>query len=231
MKQITLIATLLLLTACGSTNTPPPTGAQSTPPPAQTETAKKPAELTLDRLRKLYERTPENPYRIRRYAGALETNKHYQEAYTILAPLGDSEKARPEDFQTLATLASHNGQKATARNWLRKALAQDPSNFEARMKLAESYEQAEKMDKAKALYQEALTHNKLIKRSERKAVIDSYILNLIAQQQHNEALTYLITAKEEYPHNRDIEKHLRITRALMQSYGHSIPKPTAKPAR
>ena len=189
------------------------------------------AARALERLQSRYEQQTSNPKYAREYAYALSQNRQYDKSYEILVPLAESENFILEDFKTLSFIAAEIKDIKTAQDWLVKALEKDKTDYEARMTLARLYIRDANLEKANALYAEALTADNPLgyNKVQFKQTLNNAIMILIEEHKHEEALTHLLVAKEKYPEDKDVERNIRISRALMQSYGHSAPKPLEKP--
>jgi tetratricopeptide (TPR) repeat protein len=224
----------LSLSACGTTTSNTPYYS-STPSQKASNTKPTPEELKkqLELAKRAYDEHPDDPARVRGYANILHKNGDAKKAYSTLKKLAGSKDAIHDDFIFMALLAEKQGNENICRTWLRTALNENPTDLNARLKLTSSFEKSTEWDKAEPLYIDALQENLKESYSEEnlKKLYDAYSYNLIEQKKHREALDLLMIAKAEFPDAKDVERNVRITRALMQSHGHAAPKPPERPKK
>lgn len=189
------------------------------------------SKVALDKLKERYESDPDNTKALRSYAGGLYQAQDYEEVIKILTPFVEQDTAEAKDYYFYAKALHANKHDNLAKTWLKKTLDQAPDMIVARLMLADIYEVEGELKAAELLYLDALNTdagNGLDKADHIQLTL-GYILNLVSQSRTPEASDAVITLKQEHPDNVLVERNMRIVLAMMQSYGHSIPKPLARP--
>lgn len=223
-----LVLIALSLAACGTS--PHHSSTPSQKPIAQLSPEE--LEKALEQAQIAYEKKPEILDNARVYANYLNRSGDHKKAYSVLKPVVNSQEATADDYVFMARLAEKQGLGKANRSWLKSALKSDPLDINTRLKLAAALEKDGGLEEAEKLYAEAFADEASTERytaDQRRRLYNAYSYNLIEQKRHRDSFEQLIAAKAEFPDDREIERNLRITRALMQSHGHSAPKPPERP--
>lgn len=217
---LALVISLLLLSACGSSQAPSQPSLITSKPVA-----------SLEKLEARYTKNVSDPKHIRTFAQGLYHDQQYKRAGEIIAPLAIADEPETQDLYLFAQTFLQAKKTKYAETWLKKTLEQTPTHINARINLAKLYEDQENYTAAEPLYKEFLDQEEINQNNSnnRLTIINAYTYNLVSQKRHDDAAIHLAAAKELYPNDREIERNSRIVRALMQSHGHGAPKPRGKP--
>lgn len=187
----------------------------------------------LEKLKTRYENAPDSPKVIRKYAGGLYQAEDFETVIKILTPFVESDAAEAKDFYFYAKALHENKHDSLAKVWLAKALDGAPDMTAARLMLGDIYESEDAWKAAELLYLDVLDADDIdtLKAPEHIQLALAHILNLVSQKRVQDAGMHMVALKQLYPDNRLVERNKRIVLAMMQSHGHSAPKPLSRPER
>ena len=183
-----------------------------------------------------YETNPQSSHAMRHYGQILLDRDNAAKGLEVIAPLLEADVPALADMYLKASLLSalRDDPEAPAPEieaLYKQILARDKLYVDARIDLAALHDQLGLHEKAYILYREILDtpSRSALRRNDYFRLVDGFILHLVETESFEEAFIFLTEAKDEYGALRDLERNHRIVRALMQSHGHSAPKPLPKP--
>lgn len=232
-----LISASALISACQTTGTPGNTASSSSgfdhmsrldsalARAAHSASASGNSGQSLAILEKIYTRNSEDEKAAVEYAAALRDAGHLTQANMVLAPFANGASSSSLALSEYAALKIEMGEYESAQEYAQKAIKQDATNGEAHQYLGIALDAQEKYPEGEQAFRKALEHWS----GDPTAVMNNLALNLAAQGYFEEAFTILERAKALSPYKIEVERNLRIVRALQQTEGGWVPKPKARP--
>ena len=247
LTSLSIMATALVLTACQATTTEhaskdPLTVTKSNP---RTQSAASVATSTKDQkidsalnqaaiesavrgnkrqslsyLEKLYVRNPQDPAKAINYASALRRAKEYERAAIILDPIANNPDMPSVAKTEFAAIQLALGNNKQAEQFAQKAVLQNENDFRAYHYLGIALDAEGRHPEAERAFRKGLA----IWQGDPIPIMNNLALNLTAQNNLNEALKILERAKTIAPKRIEVERNLRIVRALKETYEYSLPK-------
>lgn len=211
-------STCAILGACASSGTSG-TGTQA----GHSQDMKTPS---LNTAEKMYNKDPKNPENALKYAAALRENDFANRAAGILQPFANEAKSAPGVKTEFAAIQLAQGNNETAERYAQKAVLQNAEDARAFHFLGISLDAQGKHPEAERAFRKALE----LWKGDSTPVMNNLALNLSTQGELDEATEILETAKKQSPNRVEIERNLRIVKALRQSAEPTTPKPGKKPA-
>lgn len=220
------VASILLmslsLTACTTTNE----GAKSTGPAVPLNKAMSlpnPAKNSdilygeesddLSVIQNAYQRDQKNAMLAARYGKALREADKIKEAKTVLLPWSDNKDAGTLVNSELSVIYLSEGNLDKAEFAARKAIKADGANYRAWRDLGNALDAQEKYVEGEAAFRRSLT---LWTGKDKVPIMNNLALNLAAQGKTDLALELLYQAQKLKPDLQDIERNIRIIRALSE---------------
>lgn len=183
------------------------------------------AALPLEQAQRLYNRSPHSPAAGLAYARALRTNGAPEKAQATLRPFAHEDGVAADLLIELAVIQQDLGQREEAEKYARLAAEKEPENHQAYYVLGVMLEKRENYEEAEEAYEKSLE----LAPSRAPYIVNRLALCQAALEKFAEASALLQEASKADPSNIEIERNLRITQALTQSYTHTAPKPDMKP--
>lgn len=174
---------------------------------------------------KLYNKDPENAENALKYAAALREADYANRAAGILQPFANDSKSLPGIKTEFAAIQLAQGNNETAERYAQKAVLQNPEDAKAFHYLGIALDAQGKHPEAERAFRKALA----LWQGNATPVMNNLALNLSTQGQLDEATQILEEAKKLSPDRIEVERNLRIVRALRQSAEPTTPKPGKKP--
>ncbi len=226
MRLLGLISTLFLISACA-------TSLNFLDQSRQPDFALHVDKAEIKKLALRHGDAPDNLHFALVYARALYGGGDYRQALSVIRPFTDHEDLELWDQLFFAKLYQQNKQSDDAKQLLLHILETNSNALKARMLLAELYENDKEWALAEDQYLIVLDHDGLsdLPDDEDIQVRLAHVFNLISQERFIEAGNRMLTTKTLYPQDRSVERNLRIVLAMLQSNGHSAPKPMPRPHR
>lgn len=217
MKQIKTLGLVLLscsaLSACADnavTDNKPDIWKDSSAPYEQSKES-----LALTQLGDAYKKNPQDVKRAIAYAAALREVDYLNRAAVVLAPFAgepDSPAAAKTEY---AAIQLKLGNYTEAENAARRAIKQDPAAFEPYHYLAITLDAQGDYERAESYFRKALESWK----GDPVTVMNNLALNLAAQEKLSEARKILEDALAIAPEREEIQRNLRIIKALKETKG------------
>ena len=171
-------------------------------------------------LEQLYKRNPEDPLKALNYASALRRAKEYERAAIVLDPFANDAEMPSVVKTEFAAIQLALGNNKEAEKFAQKAVLQNESDFRAFHYLGISLDAEGRHPEA----ERALRKGLAIWQGDPIPIMNNLALNLTAQNNLEEALQILEKAKSIAPNRIEVERNLRIVRALQETYEYSQPK-------
>lgn len=186
----------------------------------------------LSKAKTLYERNKDNAAFSVYYANVLQHHNDNKQAMELLDNALTSDIKDAQLFIQASGIYKKAEALDKAQDALKKALELKPADAEIIIKITTNYTEAEQYAKAQEYWDLYLylPYAEQYNEATYVELVNEAILNLIAQDLYIDADSLILQAKDLYPHNYSIEKNHRIIRAMMQTHGHSSPKPDKKPS-
>ena len=209
------------LTACQTASTPPSMNEAEMVDRALIRAADQVAaqgitQDSLQILEKVYKRNPQDPEGAVRYARALRETGDATKAAIVLKPFAEDPNTSPVLKMEYAAVQLEAGRYEIAEETARTALKQEPES-------GYGYHLLGTAQAAQGLHEDA-------EQSFRKAlanwtgdpvpVMNNLALSLAAQHKLDEAVDILEQAKEADPSRVEIERNLRIVKALQETFSY-----------
>jgi len=216
----------LLLTACQTTNAQNQSNTQAEKiDRALQRTASSAArsgnkQQSLTYLEKIYTRKPTDPVAIINFGSALREAKQYEKAATILAPLADDKDGPATAKTEYAGVQLALGNNDAAEKYAQKAVIQDEQQFRAFHYLGIALDAKGQHPEAERAFKKGLENWQ----GDPVPIMNNLSLNLASQGHLDEALEILKKAKTLAPKRIEVERNIRIVKALMESYTYTAPK-------
>lgn len=226
MKNMSLKNTsrfMLAMFVCVSLAGCASTGSTSSGNTASSQDMKIPSVSVAERL---YNKDPENAESALKYAAALREEGYANRAAGILQPFAYNAKSLPGVKTEFAAIQLAQGNNETAERYAQKAVLQNPEDAKAFHYLGIALDAQGKHPEAERAFRKALS----LWQGNATPVMNNLALNLSTQGQLEEATQILEEAKKLSPDRVEVERNLRIVRALRQSAEPTTPKPGKKPA-
>lgn len=232
MKRFKFIAlaltTTALLTACQTTQK----GVNGDGSPAHRESpaVEQVAAGDIYKLEKAYLNNPESEQAAVNFAEALRKNDFLLRAATVLEPFAISQNASSLSQTEYAAIKLEQGDFETAEKYASRAVGQNQNNYEAWQYLGIALDAQEDHSGAEKAFRTALEKWE----GDPTVIMNNLALNLASQEHLDEAEEILLKAKTIAPERREVERNLRIVRALKESSSYTWkpkfpPKPGHKP--
>lgn len=164
-------------------------------------------------LEKIYARNPKDEGLALRYASALRDAEYYNRALLVLSPFADAESSAAAVKSEFASIHLALGNYPQAERYAQKAIVQDPANAQAYQALGIALDSQNMYPEAERAYRKALDNWK----GDPSPIINNLALNLASQEYLEEAIELLEKAQAVSPERTEIERNLRITRALLET--------------
>lgn len=231
-KLLLSISTCVLMTACQTTQ---PQSAQQIQTgkidaaldrAAASANARGYSEQSLPILEKSYKRNSNNENAALVYATALRHADYLNRAAIVLAPFANSDTSSSVTKTEYAAIQLAQGNYAAAEQFSQKAIIQDEKNFEAFHYLGIALDAQGMHKEAERSFRKGLE----LWQGDPTTIMNNLALNLTSQGFLDEAEAILEKALAIAPHRIEIERNLRIVRALKESGGYAAPKPEKKPS-
>lgn len=225
-KRIVLLTLgCITLAACGTT--------ESTNMPVQNYYKELPqSEKDLARLEKAHIADPEDANKALNYAAALREKEYLNRASIVLTPFAADPNSPARMKAEFAAVQLELGNMSAAENAARKAIIQDKEFYEAHHYLGIALDAQEEHKLAETAFRKALE----IWEGDPTPVMNNLALNLATQEKLSEAIEMLEKAQAISPERTELERNLRIIRALKEtkdgttSDSSDKPKPNKKPS-
>ena len=181
--------------------------------------------FSLAALERSYNQNPESVTAAIDYADALRDADYLNRAAIVLAPFVNSGKPSGAALVEYSAVQLDLGNYITAEEYAQKAIIQNPENYQAYHFLGIALDAQNLHEPAENAFRKALEYWQ----GDATAVMNDLALNLTTQEKLDEAAEILDRAATLAPNDKDIERNLRILRALQQSHAPRAPKPAYKP--
>lgn len=215
------VTTCLTLAAC---QTAPQGGANLDSSMTHVGKEKK-APRSVSYLETAYSRDSGNVAIATEYAEALRLADDLNKAALVLAPFANDKSSPAETKAEYAAIQLAMGNNPGAEQFAQKAILQDPQNYLAYHYLGISLDSQSKHVEAERAFRKGLEYWV----GDPVPIMNNLALNLTAQGFLDEASELLQKAQALAPDRVELERNLRIVRALQQSQGRLVPKPPVKP--
>ncbi len=226
------LTTLLMTSACGTTQTSPDAGARSDKINSALQRAAMDAEAqggkksSLSYNERIYKRSSNDPIAALNYSQSLRANDFIDRAALVVAPFAN-DPASPASLKTeYAGIQLAQGNHVAAEKYAQKAVIQNPEDPQAFHYLGIALDTQGKHKEAERAFRKGLEHWS----GDPTPIMNNLALNLASQGFLDEASEILMKAKAVAPGRIEIERNLRIVRALQQTNNGVTPKPQSKPA-
>lgn len=180
---------------------------------------------SLSALEQAYKQNPNNVQTVINYAGALRDAAYLNRAAIVLAPYVHAAKPSEDALLEYSAVQLDLGNYITAEEYAQKAITQNEKNSRAYHLLGIALDAQNQHEPAEQAFRKAIEHwpgNPAI-------VMSDLAQNLTTQEKVEEAAETMEEAARLAPNNIEIERNLRILRALQQTNVARPPKPSAKP--
>lgn len=177
-------------------------------------------QQSLSYLEKLYTRNPQDPAKTINYASALRKAKEYERAAIILDPLANDPEMPSVAKTEFSAIQLALGNNKQAEQYAQRAVLQNESDFRAYHYLGIALDAEGRHPEAERAFRKGLA----IWQGDPIPIMNNLALNLTAQNNLNEALQILEKSKVIAPKRIEVERNLRIVRALKETYEYSLPK-------
>ena len=179
-------------------------------------------------LEKIYKRNSEDANAAVNYARALRHNNYLLRALTVLSPFADDADALSSVQNEYAAIQLAQGNYAVAERYARKARVKEADNPLANHYLGIALDAQGDHIEAEKAFRKALD----VWEGDPTSVMNNLALNLASQNKLDDALSILQKGQSIAPHKVEIERNIRIVKALKESrvYPTQIPRPKLKPS-
>ena len=175
---------------------------------------------SLGYLEKLYTRNPQDPAKAINYASALRKAGEKERAAIVLEPFASNPEMPSVAKTEFAAIQLALGNNKEAETYAQKAVLQNESDFRAYHYLGIALDAEGRHPEG----ERALRKGLAIWQGDPIPIMNNLALNLTAQNNLDEALKILERAKGIAPQRIEVERNLRIVRALKETYEYSLPK-------
>ena len=146
--------------------------------------------------------------------------KEYERAAIVLDPFANNPDMPSVAKTEFAAIQLALGNNKKAEQFAQKAVLQNPSDFRAYHYLGIALDAEGRHPEG----ERALRKGLAIWQGDPIPIMNNLALNLTAQNNLEEALQILEKAKSIAPNRIEVERNLRIVRALKETYEYSLPK-------
>ncbi|MDB2682920.1 hypothetical protein N9Z27_01560 [Alphaproteobacteria bacterium] len=174
---------------------------------------------SLAYLEKIYSRKRDNPVAAINYGKALKEAKEYERAAIVLAPFANDIEAPAAAKTEYAGIQLALGNNDEAEKYAQKAVIQDDKQFKAFHYLGIALDAKTQHVEAERAYKKGLENWQ----GDPVPIMNNLSLNLASQGHLDEALEILKKAKSLAPNRIEVERNIRIVKALQESYTYSAP--------
>lgn len=164
-------------------------------------------------LERLYNRNPHDEGLALRYASALRDAEYYNRALLVLSPFAEKEGSSSEVKSEFASIQLALGNYPQAEQYAQKAIIQNERNAQAYQALGIALDSQNMYAEAERAYRKGLDNWT----GDPTPIINNLALNLASQDYLEEAIELLEKAQAVSPDRPEIERNLRITRALLET--------------
>lgn len=171
---------------------------------------------SLGYLEEAYKRNSTDPVTALNYGVALSNSKEYERAALVLAPFANDAESAPVFKTEYAAVQLGLGKNEEAEKYAQKAVLQDSSQVRAYHYLGIALETQGKHKEAERAFRKGLANWQ----GDPVPIMNNLALNLAAQGYLEESLEILQKAKNIAPDRIEIERNLRIVKALQESYAY-----------
>ncbi len=180
---------------------------------------------SLSFLEQKYKRNSGDEVAALDYAAALRRADYLNRATIILAPFANSETSGSMAKAEYAAIQLAQGNYAAAEEYAQKAIIQNSDNFEAYHYLGIALDAQGMHEEAERSFRKGLE----LWQGDPTTIMNNLALNLTSQGFLDEAAAILEKALAVAPDRMEVERNLRIVRALQESGGYAAPQPSKKP--
>ena len=177
---------------------------------ALTQASERNAGASLMALERQYKRNSANPQIAYKYARALRQADYAHRADIILSPFANAPDAPSVILSEMSSIKLALGNFKSAEEYAQKAVLKDPKNYAAYQNLGIALESQEKHAAAERAFRKGLE----TWQGDPTPIMNNLALNLATQGYLDEAIQILEKAKALSPDRIEIERNLRIVRAL-----------------
>ena len=227
LKKLSLsLLACLTLAACSTTGPSDTTNINDAIARAKENVAKRSGQSgSLSYHESKYKRNSDDPVIAANYARSLREHDYLSRAEIVLAPFATDKDSVAAIKSEYAAIQLAQGKYKAAEKYARQAVEQDPADYQAYHRLGIALDAQAKHEEAEKAFRTGLDHWQ----GDPTAIMNNLALNLTSQSFLDEAVKILLQAQEISPGKIEIERNLRIVRALQQSTGPKAPKPKTKP--
>ncbi len=184
----------------------------------------------LSKAKILYDQNADKPEYAGYYARSLLHNNDPKNALNIIT------KAYPDKIENVqvailfADIYAKLDDKKNAENLYKKAIDLAPDNLETIKSITAFYSQNKQFPQTLQYWDRVIypPYSDSLDKEEFLELANNALLDLIALDLYIDAQSLINYMKHHFPHDLDVERNLRIVRAMVQTHGHSAPKPTIK---
>ncbi|HRQ60243.1 MAG TPA: tetratricopeptide repeat protein [Alphaproteobacteria bacterium] len=212
-------ASCLVLAACASSGSGSQTGGdsdrinQALERTANSVQASGDSAQSVGILERLYARNPKDEGLALKYASALRDAEYYNRAMLVLSPFAEKASSTAAVKSEFASIHLALGNYPQAEQYAQKAIVQDPTNAQAYQALGIALDAQNMYPEAERAYRKGLDNWK----GDPSSIINNLALNLASQDYLEEAIELLEKAQAVSPNRTEIERNLRIIRALLET--------------
>jgi len=235
LSFLTLGVSVLILSACGTTNTGQMQTSREQGAPSKVDAvlektladaqARGDSGQVLTLLAQMHQRDPNDPITATRYARALREDEQINKARLILAPIVKEKGAIPDALTEMAMIHLSLGQHKEAELKARDAITGNAKDGRAWLALGTALDAQGYHPQAEAAFRKGLN----AWRGDPAPILNNLALNLASQGHLDEALSVLDKARKAEPGRMEIERNYRIISTLKETAESPAPKPRAKP--
>ncbi len=171
------------------------------------------SRANLASLERAYKSNSADPETVIRYARALRESDYLNRALIILAPLAGEEDAPSMIVSEYAAVNLGMGHYEEAEDFARKAILSNPDNYHAFHVLGIALDAMGHHQQAEVAFRRGLDNWE----GDPTPIMNNLALNLASQGLLDEAVEILNRAAAAAPHRPEIERNMRIVKALQSS--------------
>ena len=171
---------------------------------------------SLSYLEKIYARKPNDPVAAVNYGKALRESGQNERAAIVLEPLAKSEESPALAKTEYAATQLALGNNGAAEKYAQKAVIQDPGDARAYHYLGVALDSKGKHVEAERAFRKGLD----IWEGDPIPIMNNLALNLASQNNLEEAYEILQRAKAIAPNRIEVERNLRIVKALIETHNY-----------
>lgn len=161
-------------------------------------------------LERQYKRDSQNPDTAYKYAKALRQSDYANRASIVLTPFAKQPDSAPHILSEMSSIELALGKFKSAETYAQQAVMKNPQDYIAFQNLGIALESQEKHEAAERAFRKGLETWK----GDPTPIMNNLALNLATQGYIDEAIQILEKAKALSPDRIEIERNLRIVRAL-----------------